>query len=214
MSGRLEIIESPRDFDRAIKEIENCGPWISFDSETSGLNPFAEDAYLASIGIGTLTKDFTFPLNHYLSRHYKDGITQSKWMKGIGKAIADKKKAAHNGKFDTLFINQVFGLWWHTDFDTMLAHYNLDENSLHGLKDLAMRFFGDDGYDIPMKEKQGIEGSLEKHCEYLGYDVYYTFRLRRKLMTMFEKEPDAYKLFMNLTMRLAGRRKTKVYTLR
>lgn len=200
--NRLEIIESEADFNSALRELEKEREF-SFDCETSGLNPFDPNAYLASLGIGTATRDWTFVLNHHEGELFEDFKTQRKRLRKINKVLHDKKKSAHNGKFDSLFLKQVAGFWWFTDFDTMLAHYNLDENERHGLKGLSMRYFGEDDYDIPLEWKLGKAGPLDKHCEYLGKDVYYVTRLKRKFMRQFKEEPDAYKLFKNLTMPLS-----------
>lgn len=210
MMNRLEIIESQRDFDLALKHIAKEKE-VSFDTETSGLNPFGSSlghqTYLASLGIGTVSKDFTFPLNHYKGTLYQNWKAQRTRVLELDEVVRPKKKIAHNGKFDSLFLKSLFGFWWYVDFDTMLAHYNLDENERHGLKDLSMRYFGDDGYDIPLSDKQGKTGTLKSHCIYLGKDVYYTFRLKRIFLRMFKEEPNAYKLFTHLTMPVA-----KLYT--
>lgn len=198
----LEIIESNADFKRALKEIEKEREF-SFDVETSGLNPFAEGAYLASIGIGTTTHEWTFPFNHHEAKLYRKLKRQRARMNALHNVLGKKKKVAHNGKFDALFIHTLFGHWWHPTFDTMLAHYNLDENEKHGLKSLSMRYFGDDGYDIPLEWKQGLEGPLEDHCIYLGKDVNYTKRLKRVFLRQFKEEPNAYKIFKHLTMPLS-----------
>lgn len=204
--SRLEIVESEKDLSSALKEIEKA-KWVSIDTETSGLNPFEDNAYLASVGVGTITTDFTFPLNHHEAKLFGDRKGQQKLFSRLNEVVGPKKKSAHNGKFDSLFIKQVFGYWWFIDFDTMLAHYNLNENERHGLKELAMRYFGDEGYDIPLTWKQGIEGPLEDHCKYLGKDIEYVTRLKRRFIRQFEEEPHAYKLFKNLTMPLS-----KLYT--
>lgn len=201
-NNRLEIIESQVDFQRAMRAIEKEKE-ISFDCETSGLNPFDPDAYITSLGIGTLTKDWTFVLNHYKGKLYKDFKTQRTRALEINDRLGRLKKIAHNGKFDALFLKKLYGFWWFVDFDTMLAHYNLNENERHGLKDLSMRFFGDEGYDIPVDWKQGKAGSLEDHCIYLGKDLYYTTRLKRIFLKQFKDEPNAYRLFTNLTMPLS-----------
>jgi len=205
-SSRLEIIESEKDFQYALREIAKEKE-ISFDGETSGLNPFEKGAYMASIGIGTVSRDWTFPLNHYKGRLFEDNKAQTKRMLQLSEVVHNKPKSAHNGKFDSLFIKVLFDKWWFVDFDTMLAHYNLDENERHGLKELSMRYFDDDGYDIPLEWKQGKAGSLEDHCIYLGKDVYYVTRLKRKFLKQFEKEPNAYRIFKHLTMPVS-----KLYT--
>ena len=195
----LEIIESHTDFEKALRQIQKEREF-SFDVETSGLSPFDNGAYMASIGIGTTTHEWTFPLNHHEAKLYNDFHSQTSRMIRLNRALHRKRKVAHNGKFDALFIHTLFGFWWHPTFDTMLAHYNLDENERHGLKGLSMRYFGDDGYDIPLEWKQGKEGPLEDHCIYLGKDVNYTKRLKRVFLRQFKEEPNAYKLFKHLTM--------------
>lgn len=46
----------------------------------------------------------------------------------------DLRFCAHNGQFDMVFLQSHFGLKMRCDFDTMIAHYCLDENSKHALK--------------------------------------------------------------------------------
>jgi DNA polymerase I-like protein with 3'-5' exonuclease and polymerase domains len=45
----------------------------------------------------------------------------------------------HNGKFDALWMLVRFGVKWRVDHDTMLKHFLIDENDLHGLKYLAQK---------------------------------------------------------------------------
>lgn len=203
---RLEIVETEKELQSALREIAKQRS-ISFDTETSGLNPFANDAYIASLGVGTELHDFTFPLDHYQSKLHKNKLEQKRRVIKINEAIKDKKKAAHNSKFDTLFIYNVFGVKWDADFDTMLAHYNLNENEKHGLKELAIKYLDGDDYDIPLLEKQGREGDLGTHCTYLGKDCENVTRLRRIFTRMLLKEPSTHKLFTELTMPLS-----KLYT--
>lgn len=204
--SRLEIIETQRELKAALKEIEKH-EWLSMDTETSGLNPFADDAYVASLGIGTSIHDFAFPLDHYRSKIYKDSSSQQRLIQQLDEVFKNKKKAAHNGKFDTLFMFNIFGVMWNCDFDTMLAHYNLDENSRHGLKELAKTYLDGDDYEIPLREKQGREGSLYTHCKYLGEDCHNVTRLRRIFSRLLQEDPAAQRLFKHLTMPLS-----KLYT--
>lgn len=204
---RLEIVETEREYQAALREIEKSGQWVSFDAETSGLNPFSQNAYIASLGIGTINKDFTFPLNHHEADLHEQFKSQTRKFKLIHEVVKDKKKIGHNGKFDSLFIHEVFGKLWYCDFDTMLAHYNINENERHGLKELSIKYFDADDYDIPLKWKQGIEGDLETHCKYLGLDLYYTRRLFRVFSRMLKEEKTAHTLFHNFTMPLS-----KLYT--
>lgn len=197
--SRIEIIESNADYERALREIEKVNS-ISYDVETSGLSPFKAGAYLSSLGIGTQTKDFTFPLNHYKGKLYEDFKGQKKRILQINEVIKKKKKAAHNGKFDCLFTSVLFGVWWPIDFDTMLAHYNLNENELHDLETLTIKYLDGKAYDIPLEWKHGIAGTLEDHCEYLGQDLYSVTRLKRIFTRMLEEEPTTNMVFRHLTM--------------
>ena len=81
----------------------------------------------------------------------------------------------------------------------MLAHYNVDENSFHGLDHLAAHYFNAMEYDIPLEEKHGF-GPLERHCEYLGLDVYFTRKLYFTLKRELHKDPLTERLFNELTM--------------
>lgn len=86
----------------------------------------------------------------------------------------------HNGKFDALWMLVRFGVKWQVDFDTMLAHFLLDENDRHGLKELAQKFLGAADWNIDGKEK--TEWS-ETNAKYACHDVFYT----RKLFFIFKK---------------------------
>lgn len=202
MRDRIEIVQTEKEIQAALKEIEKH-EWISYDTETSGLNPFAPGAYIASLGIGTSLHDFTFPLDHYKSKIFEDRPAQLRTIRHLHEVIKKKRKAAHNGKFDTLFLNQVFDIWWECDFDTMLAHYNLNENEGHGLKELAVKYLGGEDYDIPLTHKQGREGSLLSHCKYLGEDCENVTRLRRIFSRMLNEDPTTKRVFTHLTMPLS-----------
>lgn len=200
--SRLEIIQTEKEIQSALRHIATNN-WISIDTETSGLNPHAPDAYVASLGIGTVLHDFAFPLDHYKSKIFEDRASQTRLVKRIHNVVKDKHKAAHNGKFDCLFMYRVFGVWWDCDFDTMLAHYNLNENEWHGLKELAEKYLGVKEYEIPLAEKQGREGKLSTHCMYLGKDCHNVTRLRRLFTRLLEDDAPTKKVFYNLTMPLS-----------
>jgi uracil-DNA glycosylase family 4 len=57
---------------------------------------------------------------------------------------------AQNSQFDRVFLQSHFGLCVRCDFDTMLAHYVLDENTKHGLKLLAKEEFGIPDYEVAL----------------------------------------------------------------
>lgn len=171
----------------------------SFDTETSGLDPFAPGSWVTSIGVGTRRYQWCFPLQHTQGQWFNNPRRQRSVVKKLGRALKGGVLVAHNGKFDTKWIAQCYGEWWHVDFDTMLAHYNLNENSLHGLDILAQRYFDAMNYDIPLAEKHGF-GPLDRHCEYLGLDIYYTRKLYFRFKKRLKEDEGTESIFYKLTM--------------
>lgn len=174
-------------------------PAISMDTETSGLSPFVPDKFMASIGIATKNHAWTIPLEHTQSPWRGNFEKQKEMIEYVKKFSSNKIIIGHNGKFDTLWINACYGIWIDISFDTMLAHYNLDENGLHGLDVLAEKYLGVNQYDIPVSEKHGY-GDLKSHCHYLAMDVRYTYDLYCIFSNMLEKDPLTKTVFEEITM--------------
>ena len=172
---------------------------ISHDTETSGLDPFAPGSWLTSIGFGTGKQMWCIPFEHQESRIKGKYQIQKSWLKKIKRAIKGKVIVAHGGKFDAKWVRHLYGLDFRPTFDTLLAHYNLDENSPHDLEYLATKYFGAPKYDIPLKEKHGF-GDLKDHCEYLGFDLHWTRKLYFKFRKELKKDRLTYTLFKKLTM--------------
>lgn len=228
------IIAKDEDFKYTIVTTENLHRALAdikkekrpaLDTETSGLDPWAPGSYITSVGIGTKNNNWTFPMQHTKGELYDKPNTQKRLMKRVYDALHFKRKGkrfiAHNGKFDSKWIRVIFDLRIDIDFDTMLAHYNLDENTNHGLDILAQRFLQAIDYDIPLSEKHGF-GPLDRHCRYLGQDIYYTrslyflFRYNRlpngkkwvpkagqAEMDFFSTDPTSLIVFEKLTMPVA-----------
>lgn len=101
---------------------------------------------------------------------------------------AETEVTAHNGKFD---LNGMRPLCGKVDlgFDTMLAHYVLDERTgIHGLKYLAQEYLGAPAYDDEITALMGKSkdfGSVPKEIlyKYNAYDVHCT----RELAKLFKK---------------------------
>lgn len=172
---------------------------VAIDTETSGLDPFVPDKFMASIGIATKNHAWTIPLSHSQSKHKDDREWQQKVIEKIGRLIKKKVVVGHNGKFDTLWIYQCYGVWVDFTDDTMLMHYNLDENSPHGLKFLSAKYLNVNIYDIPDKEKNGY-GSIDSHCEYLAQDIRYTYDLYKIFKSKLEEDPLSLRVYKDLTM--------------
>lgn len=191
-------IVDKHNLEEALEDIEDSDV-IAHDTETSGLNPFVPGAWVTSWGIATEKYQWCFPLNHTEGPLYKKFNAQKRLVKRVAKALKGKFIIAHNGKFDSLWLRSVFGVEIHTDFDTMLAHYNLDENALHGLDHLAAHYFKAMDYDIPLKEKHGF-GPLARHCEYLALDIMYTRKLYYQFKKEFKRDELTKRVFETITM--------------
>lgn len=178
---------------------------VSYDLETRGSvgkgkkaspYPWVEGASVQSIGFGTRNRQWCLPLNHPESpwpveRHA--GI-----IKLIGKRLKHCYLVTHS-KFDPLWMKVHYEVNWRVDFDTLLAHYLVDENSKHGLKMLAQVYFGAPNYDVDRDDKHGA-GPLYKHCKYLAHDVYYTRKLRFALGKQLAADGGIQQVFDHILM--------------
>lgn len=128
------------------------------------------------------------------------GIWAREQLEKIVKLVTRKLKKCitifHNGKFDCLWMRCRFGVKWTVDFDTMLAHYLLDENDFHGLKYLAQKFLGAPDWDVDGKEKTSWSA---KNAKYAAHDVFYTRKLRPILKRMLDEDHDVKRVH-NLIM--------------
>lgn len=103
----------------------------------------------------------------------------------------------HNGKFDSLWMRVRFGVFWHVDFDTLLAHYILDENDLHSLKYLAQKYLGAPNWDVDGKVKTSWS---PKNVKYAAHDVYYTRKLYYLFKKMLKEDWEVKQVFDHILM--------------
>ena len=183
------IVETQDEADYLIKKLSDCTE-VAIDVETTGLDPFAHRANIISIGFGFEDEQICFAPNHH-------EMPDLDWHKDLLKEIGDMdlNLIAHNGKFDLLWLRVIWGWRWDLTFDTMLAHYLIDENDRHSLKHLSKIYYGAFDYDISLDDKTG-GGNLEDHCEYLAKDVLYTLKLKHTLSKQFDHEIE--NVFYNL----------------
>ena len=124
-------------------------------------------------------------------------------------------KIAHNGKFDCRFLLESMKLRVNNlDFDTMLAHYLLDENApSHKLKALAWNVdMG--GYDEPLEDwfKEHKVASKDRNYAHLPPDMLYEYGAKDGDCTMRQKnlfeprlkeKPKLWSLFKKIIMVLS-----------
>lgn len=189
---------------------------VSYDIETTQLYPWQTqhldektnewvkdpEPKIVSIGFGTARHQWCIPVGH----------PQSPWSQyevaDILDRIDDKRDdfflIAHNGKFDLLWTWVHLGVKWELDFDTMLAHYLLDENMRHGLKYLAQVYCNAPDWEIDLTEKQGVDVPLKRHCKYLAHDLYYTRKLRYVLGRMLREDTEVRDVFEEILLPTAN----------
>lgn len=104
----------------------------------------------------------------------------------LADALGASRIIAQNGKFDLAGLNPVVGTL-QLYFDTMLAHYCLDERpGIHGLKHMAVEYLGAPQYDEEIKRYVGPKdgygviprdllykyNAYDAHCTYLLYKMF------------------------------------------
>jgi DNA polymerase-1 len=118
----------------------------------------------------------------------------------------DLRFVAHNGKFDVTFLRTV-DIFARVDFDTMLAHYALwEESGGHGLKQLALEYYGLEDYErdlvqLYLKSRNDYYSKVpyEKLAQYCAWDVCVTRELSYDLEEEMKKE-NVLEMFEMLLM--------------
>ena len=189
------IVNNEDVLEQMFKELRGT---VSYDIETTCLYPWAEEAKITSVGFGTKKRQWIIPFDH----EYSNWTRQE--LEDIVERLTDKLAhncflVAHNGKFDSLWMRVHFGVEWYIDFDTMIAHYMLDENDRHGLKYLAQKYYGAFDYEIDLDTKKG-KNDYRALALYHAHDVFYTRKLRFTFGKMLHREGDVKKVFQKIMM--------------
>lgn len=189
------IVETTADRLEMMKYLRSTRRLV-FDLETTGLSPWHSE--ITSINLGDDKRQFCIPVSAEawaVPWEEEDVLEMLVEIDRMG-----HRKCNQNAKFDSLFLWLHFDIKWLVDFDTMLAHYMLNENALHGLEVLAAERFGALDWDIPLEVKQGKKGRLEDHARYACLDIAYTYRLWEEFEDELEQQPAVHKVFEKLLM--------------
>lgn len=189
---------------------------VSFDIETTCLYPWGEPKYkkvknegkklvgkvkakINTIGFGCRKRQYILPVHHKESPWTREEIPEM--LDEIEERLDDCDLIAQNGKFDFLWVWVHFNLRWqkYFHFDTMLAHYILDENSQHSLKYLAQLYYGAPDWDVDESTKKG-ENGLEKLAKYQAHDLFYTRKLKHTLRKELNKDGEVQRVFEMIMM--------------
>lgn len=146
--------------------------YATIDIETTGLNRYKDK--VTFIGVG-LSKDVGEPIfKGYIFNVQKPG--QVDRFRALVKKLKQHKARTvfQNGKFDTLFLEQAYGIKLPIHEDVMLIATAYDLSAEHGLKHMAQTYLGVPDWDIAKKEKTSGAQSI---VPYLKKDVKYTWEL-------------------------------------
>jgi uracil-DNA glycosylase family 4 len=184
----LDLETSPRDGIKGLEERKRAGlyPWLG---------------QITAVGFGTDQGEFALLANHRDSPWTHDDIDDI--LAQAASRLESCYLVGQNGKFDQLFLKVHHGIDLELSFDTMLAHYLLDENQFHDLEYLARLYFNAPTWDISLEAKQGKASDVEL-ANYLAHDLYYTRQLFAPLNEALSRDPQLSRLFHHLLMPLAN----------
>lgn len=181
----------------------SAGKIFSYDIETSGLSRFEEVIRL--LGFGNDDVQYIIPLETKFSPLKGKRLLQKKLVSYAIKRLNTDLKAriAANGKFDNLFLKYHFKVKPLLDFDVVLASHILNENTPNGVKENAVLECNALDWDIDKNLKQGnvqTPEDYDKYLTYLGYDIYYEYKLYRSFKPRIKEDKALLKLFTHLYM--------------
>lgn len=144
---------------------------LAIDTETSALYP--RDGYVLGVSMSHKTKQGVYIDSSCINEKCEDMLRH---------IFETKTCVFHNSKFDIKFMDYHFRIGIPNKLeDTMLMHYLLDENSGHGLKELAIKFtdLGDYDRELDTFKKQYCKDNKIKQSEFtydlIPFDIIYKY---------------------------------------
>lgn len=200
----IRLITNMRELKRAFHHLkDNNYLYLSYDIETTGLVRFEDEVNL--FGFGNDQVQYIIPLEARYSPLRGARLAQRKlirtcvnWLNRNAKALV-----AGNGKFDDLFLKYHFGVKPNITFDVVLASHILNENTPNGVKENAVLECNAPEWDVDKDLKTGKYKTREKYQEYLtylGYDIYYEYKLYKVFHKKLKQDRALMKLFYHLYM--------------
>jgi DNA polymerase I-like protein with 3'-5' exonuclease and polymerase domains len=177
---------------------------IAIDTETTGLYP--RDGYVLGISLSYKPKQGRYILSDCLD---------DECIELLQKIIDTKIMVFHNMKFDLKMIEYHFPIKFDRNkvHDTILMHYNLDENGAHGLKPLAIKYTTYGDYDSELEDFKksycSKNGILEDDftydlipydiiAKYASIDTAVTLELFHKFRPLIYANPKLLQVYNNL----------------
>ncbi len=177
-------------------------PVMTYDLETDQVN-WRKDRILC-LGIAwSPTKAVVIPgsLLYGAGKPYVGALLENREILWVG----------HNAKFDDKFLIYQLGIRSQVSFDTMIAHYVLDERpGTHALKKLVQQMFGVPDYELSLVQKHLRNRNdwyskvpLKNLCRYCALDVGFTFRLFEEFDKALRAQGKYERPFKELLMQAA-----------
>ena len=156
---------------------------FSFDLETVGTDPYAEEAKILLISFAMKEKVWVLPVSHPRATH---GLSFTTVLGNLQIIFGSEgAKVAQNGKFDIRWLKSVGVEAENFYFDTMIAQYLLNSREFEpiGLKHLTWMYFPeyggyDYGVDLSPENILGIE--FAKLCKYSAMDAWICLKISEK----------------------------------
>jgi len=198
-----EVIRTLDQWNTFIEEFSESEE-VAIDCETTGLDCEAPGGEINSIqfSLSATDKNWSLPLMVRDSPWREKPKLRQEFIDTVVDLSEGKVIIGQNFKFDNRWLKKKYGRKFYLRFDTMLAHHLLDENSPHGLKELAIEFCNAPSYDVDLKTKLGL-GDLEKFYKYGCFDTHFTRMLYYIFRARIIKDPSQRKLFYKLVMPVA-----------
>jgi len=198
---KFEVILTPERLGRVLFDLVAAKGPIAFDIETDQIN-YREDNILLMV-LSNKGSNYIIPGRHpkapteLLYSTMGDPTWEKFWE-------ASNVFVGHNAKFDIRFLRHQLGMKARVDFDTMLAHYSLDERKgTHDLKGLAAQGFNVPDYEVSLKNYLKSRNDAYSKvdwatlCQYAAWDGYCTLGLYNVFKPLVSEWP-----FYNVLMPL------------
>lgn len=166
------------------------------DLETSGLDHYRPESYINCVGmyLPLAQEAWVLPIRKAPTLPEEAQRKLLEWMSSLKIPVINQ-----NWKFDSLFLFHKFGVSFYNKDDTMLGHYNIDENTPHGLKENARFYLDAPDYDLTTAEKKG-NTTATKLFTYCAWDCFHTYRLRNIYRKEMMGDLETRNIYQHLTM--------------
>lgn len=193
--------------DFLLEVLNSNAPFVALDTEGTALAP--RDGYVLGLSIS---------YNTTKGRYILTDVLNDRAIELIEEIIAKYEIVFHNAKYDVKMIEYHLGITFDRKrtHDTMVMHYVLDENDVHGLKPLALKYtdFGDydaelDEFKVNYCKTHGITNEEFTYdlipfpiiSRYASIDTAVTFALATKFLPIIRSNDKLNWVYINLLMR-------------